>query len=120
MKIILHWLPFTEIYKILNTFQNDQHNDIYVCSSYSELLLNEARKQLVHMKEDMLKAITYHKPFYGVLTALLTVAFRGGPENQILTPQFRKNVLHLVKDSVDFFLFTLSTETSSTGIKLYE
>lgn len=68
------------------------------------------------MKSDILKAIVQNRPFYGMLTALLAVAFRGGSENWILTSQFTEEILNLLKDAVDFFLSMFSTKASNTGI----
>lgn len=85
-------------------------------SSYSEFLLNEAKCQLAQMQSDILKTIIQNGPFYGMMTALLAVAFRGGPENWILTSQFTEEILNLLKEAVDFFLSTFSTKTSHTGI----
>jgi len=101
-------------------FSDNEYNNILVYSSYSEFLLNEAKCQLAQMKSDILKAIVRNKPFYGVLTALLAVSFRDGPENWILTPQFTEKILSLLKDAVDFFLSTFSTKTSNTGINFYK
>jgi len=97
-------------------FSDNEHNNILVYSSYSEFLLNEAKCQLAEIKSDILKAIVKNRPFYGVLTALLVVAFRGGPENWVLTPQFTEKMLSLLKDSVEFFLSTFSIKASNTGI----
>lgn len=89
-------------------------------SSYSEFLLDEAKCQLAQMQSDILKTIVQNGPFYGMMTALLAVAFRGGPENWILTSQFTEEILNLLKEAVDFFLSTLSTKTSHTGINIYK
>lgn len=111
-----HWLPLNEIYKdVTSTFS---HN-ILAYSSYSEFLLYEARCQLVQMKSDILKAIAQNRPFYGVLTALLSIAFRAGPENWILTSKFTEEMLYFLKDAINFFLSTLSTKTSDTGVVKY-
>lgn len=119
MKIMAHWLPLNEVSKDAAViFSNNEYNNILVCSSYSEFLLNEAKCQLAQMKSDILKAIVQNRPFYGVLTALLAVAFRGGSENWILTPQFIEEILDLLKDAVGFFLSTFSTKASNTGIYL--
>lgn len=113
MKIIAHWLPFNEASKdVTAVFSNAEHGNIL---SYSKFLLNEARCQLAEMKNDILKAIVQNRPFYGVLTALLTVAFHNGPEDWILTPLFTEEVLSLLKDAVNFFLSALSTEASTTS-----
>lgn len=100
-------------------FSNAEHKNVLSYSSYSKFLLNEARCQLAQIKSDILKAIVQNKPFYGVLTALLTIAFRNGPENWILTSLFTEEVLNLLKDAINFFLSTLSTEASTTGAYVY-
>ncbi|XP_029158338.1 uncharacterized protein LOC114930628 isoform X2 [Nylanderia fulva] len=116
IKIMAHWLPLNEIYKdeafILS---HTEYNNFLAYSSYSEFLLYEARCQLAQMKSDILKAIVQNRPFYGVLTALLSVAFHAGPENWILTLQFTEEMLHLLKDAIDFFLSTLSAKASDTS-----
>lgn len=111
------WLPLNEISKKDTSaiFSDNEYNNILAYSSYSEFLLNEAKCQLGQMKSDILKAIVQNRPFYGVLTALLAIAFRGGPENWILAPQFTEEILNLLKDAVDFFLSTFSTKASNTG-----
>lgn len=115
-----HWLPLNEINKdVASTFSHNEYNNILAYSSYSEFLLYEARCQLAHMKSDILKAIVQNRPFYGVLTALLSVAFRAGPENWILTSQFTEEMLNLLKDAIDFFLSTLSTKATDTGVVKY-
>ncbi|XP_071553159.1 uncharacterized protein [Temnothorax nylanderi] len=115
VKIMAHWLPLNEVSKdTAGIFSDNEYNNILAYSSYSEFLLSEAKCQLAQMKSDILKAIVQNRPFYGVLTALLAVAFRGGPENWILTPQFTEEILNLLKDAVDFFLSTFSTKASNT------
>jgi len=116
-----HWSALNDISKdAAAIFFDNEYNNILAYSTYSEFLLNEAKCQLAQMKSDILKAIVRNKPFYGVLTALLAVAFRGGPENWILTSQFTEKILSLLKDAVDFFLSTFSTRTSNTGINFYK
>lgn len=116
IKIMAHWLPLNDIYKdkVASTFSHTEYNNILAFSSYSEFLLYEARCQLAQMKSDILKAIVQNRPFYGVLTALLSVAFRAGPENWILTLQFTEEMLNLLKDAIEFLLSTLSTKASDT------
>lgn len=111
-----YWLLLNEVSKNAAAIFSDNDNNILTYSSYSEFLLNEAKCQLRQMKSDILKAIVQNRPFYGVLTALLAVAFRGGPENWILTSQFTEEILDLLKNAVDFFLSMFSTKASSTGI----
>lgn len=115
MKIIACWFPLEKDKDTAATCFDNEYNSILAFSSYSEFLLKEAQHQLTQMKRDILKAVVQNRPFYGVLTALLAIAFRAGPESWILTPQFTMNVLRFLKDAVDFFLSTLSTETSDTG-----
>ncbi|KYQ58294.1 Thyroid adenoma-associated protein like protein [Trachymyrmex zeteki] len=120
VKIIAHWLPLNKVSNEVSKniaaaiFSDNEYNNILVYSSYSEFLLNEAKCQLADMKCDILKAIVKNRPFYGVLTALLAVAFRSGPENWVLTPQFTEKMLSLLKDAVEFFLSTFSTKASNT------
>ncbi|KYN17248.1 PREDICTED: uncharacterized protein LOC108763497 [Trachymyrmex cornetzi] len=119
VKIIAHWLPLNNISNEVSKnaaaiFSDNEHNNILVYSSYSEFLLNEAKCQLAEIKSDILKAIVKNRPFYGMLTALLAVAFRGGPENWVLTPQFTEKMLSLLKDAVEFFLSTFSIKASNT------
>lgn len=101
-------------------FSDNEYNNILAYSSYSEFLLNEAKCQLAQMKSDILKAIVHNRPFYGMLTALLAIAFRGGPENWILAPKFTEDILSLLKDAVDFFLSMFSTKASNTGINIHK
>ncbi|KAL6439385.1 hypothetical protein ACFW04_003912 [Cataglyphis niger] len=115
IKIMAHWLPLNEIYKDVTSTFSHEYNNILVYSSYSEFLLYEARCQLVQMKNDILKAIAQNRPFYGVLTTLLSIAFRAGPENWILTSKFTEEMLYFLKDAINFFLSTLSTKTSDTA-----
>lgn len=115
-----YWLPLNEINKNVVSTSNNEYNNILTDSSYSEFLLYEARYQLIQMKSDILKAIVQNRPFYGVLTALLSIAFRGGPESWILTSQFTEETLNLLKDAIDFFLSTLSMKASNTGVKISE
>lgn len=104
--ILANWLP-------LNTLRsNENHN----YSRYSDFLLNQAGSQLTQMKDDILKAIVHNTPFYGVLTALLNVAFRTGPETRCVTLEFIEETLHLLKDAVDFFLSVLSSKSENRGI----
>ncbi|KYM98336.1 Thyroid adenoma-associated protein like protein [Cyphomyrmex costatus] len=121
IKIIAHWLPLYKTTNSSDVFKNtaaiffdNEYNNILVYSSYSEFLLNEAKCQLADMKSDILKAIVKNRPFYGVLTALLAVAFRGGPENLVLTSQFMEKILSLLKDAVEFFLSIFSAKASNT------
>ncbi|XP_070171070.1 uncharacterized protein [Polyergus mexicanus] len=112
IKIMAHWLALNEIYKDVTSTFSHECNNILAYSSYSEFLLHEARCQLAQMKSDILKAIAHNRPFYGVLTALLSIAFRAGPENWILTSEFTEEILYFLKDAINFFLSTLSTKTS--------
>ncbi|XP_011875564.1 PREDICTED: uncharacterized protein LOC105566285 [Vollenhovia emeryi] len=115
IKIMARWLPLKEVSKdTAAIFSDNEYNNILTYSSYSEFLLDEAKCQLTQMKTDILKAIVQNRPFYGALTALLAVAFRDGPENWILAPQFTEEILNLLKDAVDFFLSAFSTKASNT------
>ncbi|KAL6260571.1 hypothetical protein P5V15_008092 [Pogonomyrmex californicus] len=115
IKIMAHWLSLNESHKDeIIIFSDNKHDNILAYSNYSEFLLNKAKCQLAQMKNDILKAIVQNKPFYGVLTALLTVAFRNGPENYILSSQFTEKILDLLKDAVNFFLSIFSTKASNT------
>ncbi|XP_012521796.1 uncharacterized protein LOC105828129 [Monomorium pharaonis] len=114
LKIMAHWLPLNEIFEdVAGLFSKDEHI-VLVYSSYSEFLLNEAKKQLGQMKSDILKAIVKNTPFYGMLTALLAIAFRGGPEKSILQLKFTEEILCLLGNANDFFLSTFSTKSSNT------
>lgn len=114
IKIIVHWAQPFNSKDAAAIFSDNEHNDILAYSSYSEFLLNEAKRQLAQMKSDILKAIVENRPFYGVLTALLAVAFRGGTEDWVLKPNFTEEILNLLEDAVDFFLSTFSTKASNT------
>lgn len=114
LKIIAHWFPWNESEQIAAILSDNGYNCL-VYTNYSVFLLNEAKCQLAQMQSDILKAIVHNRPFYGMLTALLAVAFRGSSENWILTSQFTEEILNLLKDAVDFFLSTFSTKASNTG-----
>ncbi|XP_072743363.1 uncharacterized protein [Anoplolepis gracilipes] len=114
VKIMAHWLPLNEHHEdVDSTFSHSEYNNILAYSSYSEFLLYEAQCQLAQMKCDILKAIVQNRPFYGVLTALLSITFRAGPENWILTLQFTEEMLNLLKEATNFFLsmFTKASDT---------
>ncbi|XP_076662007.1 uncharacterized protein LOC143365583 [Halictus rubicundus] len=103
--IIANWLPLD----VLDGYINSSNY-----STYSEFLLNEAASQLTQMKEDVLKAIVQNKPFYGVLTALLNIAFQNGPEHDRLTLEFVERILSMLKDATNFFLSVLSPKSKNT------
>ncbi|KZC06123.1 PREDICTED: uncharacterized protein LOC107194452 [Dufourea novaeangliae] len=105
ISILANWLPFDILAEYIS-FNN--------CSSYTDFLFHEAASQLTEMKQDILKAIVQNKPFYGVLTALLNITFRNGPENSCLTLEFVKKLLHLLKDASNFFLSILSSKSENT------
>ncbi|XP_070527894.1 tRNA (32-2'-O)-methyltransferase regulator THADA isoform X2 [Cardiocondyla obscurior] len=115
IKILARWFPLNEITEDAAVkFFDNEYSNILVYSSYSEFFFNKAKCQLEQMKSDILKAIVQNRPFYGVMTALLAVAFRDGPENRILTQQFTEEILNLLEDAVDFFLSMFSTKASNT------
>ncbi|XP_076282854.1 uncharacterized protein LOC143210152 [Lasioglossum baleicum] len=103
--IIANWLPLD----VLDGYINSSNY-----STYSEFLFNEAASQLTQMKEDVLKAIVQNKPFYGVLTALLNIAFQNGPEQDRLTLEFVERILSMLKDATNFFLSILSQKSENT------
>nr|XP_033325425.1 uncharacterized protein LOC117219953 isoform X1 [Megalopta genalis] len=102
--IIANWLPLDDLDRC-TTYTN--------YSSYSDFLLNEAANQLIQMKEDVLKAIVQNKPFYGMLAALLNIAFRNGPEHNRLTLEFVERILSILKDATSFFLSILSSKSEN-------
>lgn len=106
ISILIHWLP-------LNTLRDyKNYND---CLKYSDFLFNEAKSQLTQMKDDVLKAIVQNKPFYGVMTALLNIAFQNGQESSDISSEFIEKVLYLLEDATDFFLYILSSKSENTG-----
>ncbi|XP_031835866.1 uncharacterized protein LOC116428388 [Nomia melanderi] len=104
ISILANWLPLNKFdgYKSCNNYSN-----------YSDFLLNEAVNQLTQMKEDVLKAIVQKKPFYGVLTALLNIAFKNGPEHDCLTLEVVERILLMLKDAISFFLSVLSLKSEN-------
>lgn len=120
MKILAYWaFPGKINVDLPAAFCDDKQNNMcleYVSLSYSEYLLSMARQQLILMRNDILKAVVQNCPFYGMLTALLAVAFRDGPERRNLTPQFTEEVLNFSKGAVDFFLSTLFMKQTDTGM----
>ncbi|XP_032671465.1 uncharacterized protein LOC116844271 isoform X2 [Odontomachus brunneus] len=118
MKILAHWTSSGKINEDLSTtLSDDEHNTNFqhVSLCYSEFLFCMARQQLTLMRNDILKAVIQNCPFYGMLTALRTVAFRDGPERCSLTPQFMEEVLSFSKDAVNFFLSMLFIKESNTA-----
>ncbi|XP_017892011.1 uncharacterized protein LOC108632148 [Ceratina calcarata] len=101
MSILINWLP-------LHSFK-----DCTNYSNYSCFLLHEATCQLTEMKRGILKAIVQGKPFFGVMTALLNISFRNGPESSNPSTEFIEKMLQLLDDAVDFFLSTLSSKSES-------
>ncbi|KAF3430520.1 hypothetical protein E2986_07507 [Frieseomelitta varia] len=104
MSILIHWLP-------LNTLRDYKNYD---CLKYSDFLFNEAKSQLTQMKDDVLKAIVQNKPFYGVMTALLNIAFQNCQKSSDISSEFIEKVLYLLEDATDFFLYILSSKSENT------
>lgn len=107
MSILVKWLP-------LNILQD--HKDYNDQFKYSDFLFNEATNQLIQMKEDVLRAIVQNKPFYGVMTALLNIAFQNGQESSNISLEFIEKILYLLEDATDFFLYIFSSKSKNTGI----
>nr|XP_033188778.1 uncharacterized protein LOC117156129 isoform X2 [Bombus vancouverensis nearcticus] len=105
MSILVKWLP-------LNILQD--HKDYNDQLKYSDFLFNEATNQLMQMKEDVLKAIVQNKPFYGVMTALLNIAFQNGQESSNISSEFIEKILYLLEDATDFFLYIFSSKSKNT------
>ncbi|KAK1119145.1 hypothetical protein K0M31_013642 [Melipona bicolor] len=105
ISILIHWLP-------LNTLRD--YKDYNDCLKYSDFLFNEAKSQLTQMKDDVLKAIVQNKPFYGLMTALLNIAFQNGQESSDISSEFIEKVLYLLEDATDFFLYILSSKSENT------
>ncbi|EFN80006.1 Thyroid adenoma-associated protein [Harpegnathos saltator] len=123
MKILAHWSSSDKINGLEDStaiFSGDEFNDIVnlkrASLNYSTVLLCLARQQLTLMKSDILKAVAENRPFYGMLTALLAITFRAGPESRSSStdPEFTGEVLNLSKDAADFFLSTLFMKQSNT------
>lgn len=83
--------------------------------SYMRFLYREAVHQLIQVKNDVLKAATKNTPFYGVVTALLMVGFGNGPERQLMTETFLKEVMTLCEDATNYFLHAFSAKSSNPG-----
>ncbi|XP_043262720.1 uncharacterized protein LOC122403313 isoform X1 [Colletes gigas] len=114
VSILANWVPINILEgTILAVCDKNEYRNCNNRSRYSDFLLNEAASQLTQMKEDILKAIVQNKPFYGMLTALLNIVFKSGPESCCLTSEFVEKILHLLKDATDFFLSVLSSKSEN-------
>ncbi|XP_012149072.1 uncharacterized protein LOC100876028 [Megachile rotundata] len=109
IKILATWFPLNSL--LDKTEYKNCNNIVYL--QYSDFLFTEASSQLIQMKEDMLKAIIQNKPFYGVLSALLSIVFQNGPENICLTLEFIEKILFLLEDATDFFLSVISSKSEN-------
>lgn len=112
--ILANWVPLDVSQSTPAICDKNGHKS-YKYSRYSDFLLDEAAGQLTQMKADILKAIVQNKPFYGVLTALLKITFRSGPENCCFTSEFIEKILYLLRDATDFFLAILSSKSENRG-----
>ncbi|KAG7199284.1 hypothetical protein KM043_018143 [Ampulex compressa] len=111
ISILAHWDVPKNVQK-LEPHDDQSTNVVY--STYSEFFLNAASIQLQQIKVDILKAIVENKPFYGVLTAISKLVFQSGPESHIVTADFLRRLLSLIKDVTDFLLSVLSSKSEST------
>ncbi|XP_058799448.1 uncharacterized protein LOC131668955 [Phymastichus coffea] len=81
--------------------------------SYVRFLYREAVHQLIQVKHDVLKAATKNTPFYGVVTAIVMTGFVNGPERQLMTETFLKEVMTLCEDATNYFLLAFSSKSSN-------
>lgn len=109
MKILATWEPFN------TEFITNKCEQSALCNSYYEFFLYEAQKQLLQMKEDILKAIVYSGSFYGILTAMLSYNFECGLENCTPSLNFIKKLLDFLDDAITFFLSILSSKSTTTS-----
>lgn len=109
MKILSTWEPFNA------EFITNKCEKSTLCNSYYEFFLCEAQKQLLQMKEDILKAIVHNGSFYGILTAMLNCNFEDGLENCTPPLNFIKNLLDFLDDAITFFLSILSSKSATTS-----
>ncbi|CAK9832236.1 Thyroid adenoma-associated protein homolog [Anthophora retusa] len=105
MLIVANWLPSEENPKLLHILSED-------FSKYSDYLLAAAVYQLHIMKASMNTAVITGKPFYGVMTALLNIAFQNGMESSYLTLEFIEKLLDVLEDAVDLVLPRLSMKSN--------
>ncbi|KAJ8686191.1 hypothetical protein QAD02_021985, partial [Eretmocerus hayati] len=82
---------------------------------YTRFLLGEIRNQLNLLKRDILKAATQNSPCYGVVTALLSTAFKSGPECNLITEPLLEEILTLLEEAVQDFLSMFSSKSSGLG-----
>ncbi|XP_053978286.1 uncharacterized protein LOC128876172 [Hylaeus volcanicus] len=114
VSVLANWLPIDALQSTLAICDRNKHKNCNSYTRYSEFLLNESANQLAQMKTDILKAIVQNKPFYGMLTALLNIAFQNGPEYCYLTAEFVEKILHLLENATNFFLSVLSSKSENT------
>ncbi|CAK9817181.1 Thyroid adenoma-associated protein homolog [Anthophora plagiata] len=105
MLIVANWLPSEENPKLLHILSED-------FSKYSDYLLTVAVYQLHTMKASMNMAVITGKPFYGVMTALLNIAFQNGLESSYLTLEFIEKLLDVLENAVDLVLPRLSMKSN--------
>ncbi|XP_035717597.1 uncharacterized protein LOC118439722 [Vespa mandarinia] len=108
MKILATWEPFN------TEFITNKCEKSALCNNYYEFFLYEAQKQLLQMKEDILKAIVHSGSFYGILTAMLSSNFEHGLENCRPPLNFIKKLLDFLDDAITFFLSILSSKSTTT------
>ncbi|XP_012266082.2 uncharacterized protein LOC105691871 [Athalia rosae] len=114
LRILSKWFPFKElIAKIENEDSFELHKSLKLHTGYTEYFLHEAKNQLYHLRQDILKAAAQNSPFHGVLTALLNVGFRNNLSKESINEEFLKNLLALLEDAVHFLLSLLSSKSTS-------
>lgn len=115
ISILAHWLPSNILRDDFSTCNKEEHINCNHYLKYSDFLFNEANNQLMKMKEDILKSIVQNEPYYGVMTALLNIAFQNGPEKRYTTFEFVEKLLSLLEDAVEFFLSIISSKSENRG-----
>ncbi|KAK2578215.1 hypothetical protein KPH14_009760 [Odynerus spinipes] len=108
MRVLATWEPFNTKF-ITNTCETNA-----LCNSYHEFFFHEAQKQLLQMKQDILKAIIHNAPFYGILIAMLNTNFRHSLEYCKPPLYFIEKLLDFLDDAVNFFLSILSSKSENT------
>ncbi|KAI4477006.1 hypothetical protein M0804_013186 [Polistes exclamans] len=108
MKVFSTWEPFN------TEFITDKCEESALCNSYYEFFLYEAEKQLLQMKEDILKAIVHNRSYYGILTAMLNINFQRDQENCTPPLNFIKKLMDFLDDAITFFLSIFSSKSTTT------
>lgn len=115
-EILAKFMPVKDFIGFEAKIEDSVYRTLTKHSSYALFLLNLAENQLQCVKTDILKAATHKTPFYGVMSAISKLLFRGGVESRLVNERFLEEFLNFAFGSVDYFLNVLSSKSNSGKI----